>query len=282
MNALPLPGWPAPALPSPNRGLRLAIAASVGLHVVALAWQHGALPALLDAPRPTLNVVLRRLAPPPVAPVPQAVVTPAATPTITPTVAPKRIPPPVRSIPPTPHPTPVITRKPAADTTPVRSTPAPLPAAAPVATAVAPASAAPAAQPVDTAPARPAAPALAQTPPAPAHAEAAPAPAAEATIDPAALDRYGRNLSNLFARQQNYPRLAALRGWEGEVQLRLTIARKGNIVATQVVRSSGFDVLDQSAIQLVSGAGPLPLPPDNLKNREFQVIVPVHYRLEKS
>jgi protein TonB len=76
--------------------------------------------------------------------------------------------------------------------------------------------------------------------------------------------------------------VAALRGWEGEVQLRVTIARKGNIVATQIVRSSGFEVLDQNAVQLVTAAGPLPRPPEHLQNREIQVIVPVHYKLEKS
>ena len=63
--------------------------------------------------------------------------------------------------------------------------------------------------------------------------------------------------------------------------MRVTIARKGNIVATQVVRSSGFEVLDQSAIQLVSGAGPLPRPPEALQNRELQIIVPVLFKLDK-
>lgn len=276
MSALPLPAWPTPLLPSPNRGLRVAIAASIGLHMAVLAWHYGALPALVDAPRPTLNVVLRHLAPAPIPPAPHAIVAPVPTPT----TEPQRVPPPAtRSIQPAPRPAPVITRHPAPNT-PLLPAVSPPPRPAPVAAAISPAAVARTTETPPTQPNPPAAPALTRTtPPPPPHAEPT---AAEASIDPTALDRYGRNLSNLFASQQNYPRLAALRGWEGEVQLRLTIARKGNIVATQVVRSSGFEVLDQSAIQLVSGAGPLPLPPDNLKNREFQVIVPVHYRLEKS
>ena len=56
--------------------------------------------------------------------------------------------------------------------------------------------------------------------------EPAPGARVDEAPDPTLLERYGRNLSSLLARQQNYPRLAALRGWEGEVQLRVTIARK--------------------------------------------------------
>lgn len=48
------------------------------------------------------------------------------------------------------------------------------------------------------------------------------------------------------------------------------------------MRSSGFEVLDQNAVQLVTAAGPLPRPPEHLQNREIQVIVPVNYKLEKS
>lgn len=118
---------------------------------------------------------------------------------------------------------------------------------------------------------------LAPTPAAPLAAAPAPAPALEST----ALDDYGRALSDLLARQQQYPRLAALRGWEGEVRLRLKVARKGNLVGVQVVRSSGHEVLDQHAVQMVQGAA-LPSPPDSFGDREIQVVVPIHYKLQKS
>ncbi|MDE2584021.1 MAG: energy transducer TonB [Betaproteobacteria bacterium] len=113
------------------------------------------------------------------------------------------------------------------------------------------------------------------TPPLPPAPEAGPSPAVLAR----SLEDYGRSLSNLLARQQQYPRLAALRGWEGEVRLRLRVARKGSLVAVQVERSSGYEVLDQQALQLVQGAT-LPLPPESLGDREFQIVVPVNYRLQ--
>lgn len=105
----------------------------------------------------------------------------------------------------------------------------------------------------------------------------APAPAVQ---DSLVLDSYGRALSDLLARQQQYPRLAALRGWEGEVRLRLRVARKGSLVAVEVVHSSGHEILDQHALQLIQAAA-LPAPPDALGDREIQVVVPIHYKLQK-
>ena len=240
----------ATALPRP---LKLAIGASVALHALALLWQHGGLPHVDGTIPQTLQVVLKSAAPIPMPtearPAPQPVV-----------------------------PTPAARTRPvdAARTPPILSRPSSTHAAKPAPAArteAAPATPAPLEAPAEPAP----------RPPAPALAAAAPPPlAADEAPDPAQLERYGRSLSSLLARQQNYPRIAALRGWEGEVQLRVTIARKGNIVATQIVRSSGFEVLDQNAVQLVSSAGPLPRPPEHLQNREIQVIVPVHYKLEKS
>lgn len=136
-----------------------------------------------------------------------------------------------------------------------------------------------AAPPQPSFPATPPSPAVA-APGSDAAALAAPSPAAPSARDSLALDDYGKAISDLLARQQQYPRLAALRGWEGEVRLRLRVARKGSLVAVQVVRSSGHEVLDQHALQLIQGA-PLPTPPDNLGDREIQVVVPIHYRLHK-
>ena len=110
------------------------------------------------------------------------------------------------------------------------------------------------------------------------------APKATPVQDNNALAQYGQSLSEWLARQQRYPRLAEMRGWEGEVRLHLRIARKGALVDVQISRSSGYDVLDRSALQLVQGAA-LPPPPANLAlgNEEtLDITVPVHYRLRRS
>ena len=96
------------------------------------------------------------------------------------------------------------------------------------------------------------------------------------------LAAYRQRLAELFARGIEYPRIAALRGWEGEVRLRLKVARRGNLLGVALDRSSGFDVLDQHALALLAGYGDLPPLPEALEAGEIQVIVPIHYKLRKT
>lgn len=143
-------------------------------------------------------------------------------------------------------------------------------------------------------PAPPVAPAsvpVAAAPAVPAAASARPAaenavlPASTAAAAPAQADllaAYRRQLAELFARHQEYPRVAALRGWEGEVRLRLTVARKGNLLHIEVERSSGYGILDQHALAMVGELSGLPALPAALEGNEIQVLVPVNYKLKKT
>lgn len=122
--------------------------------------------------------------------------------------------------------------------------------------------------------------------PAPSGAPAAEAPpVANAVAAPTQSDvlaGYRQRLTELFARGYEYPRIAALRGWEGEVRLRLKVARKGNLLGVHLDRSSGFAVLDQHALALLEGHGSLPPLPEALEGSEIQVIVPINYKLRKT
>jgi protein TonB len=115
------------------------------------------------------------------------------------------------------------------------------------------------------------------------------APVAAAPVDTAGerlsvdlLAAYRQRLTEIFARQQVYPRLAALRGWEGEVRLRLKVARKGNLLGVVLDRSSGFEVLDEHALAMLASLGGLPPLPDALDSHEIQIVVPINYRLQKT
>jgi TonB family protein len=48
-----------------------------------------------------------------------------------------------------------------------------------------------------------------------------------------------------------------------------------------MANSSGHDVLDQQALVMARGLSPWPLPPDELREREITVLVPVEFRLQK-
>jgi periplasmic protein TonB len=136
--------------------------------------------------------------------------------------------------------------------------------------------------------ASPSVPALAEsvapaaTPSAPAEV-VRPAPAVAAQRPQSeVLEGYRQRLGELFARHQEYPRVAAMRGWEGEVRLRLKVARKGNLLGVVLDHSSGFDVLDQHALAMLEAMTNLPPLPDALEANEISVVVPINYRLKKT
>jgi len=120
--------------------------------------------------------------------------------------------------------------------------------------------------------------------PAPSIATRAPEPvpvAVVATPSPALLAGYGSSISRLLARYREYPRVAAMRGWEGTVTMRLTVGANGRLTEAQVDASSGHTVLDAQALEMVKRIAELPPPPEGLRDREFAVLVPVEFRLQR-
>ena len=126
--------------------------------------------------------------------------------------------------------------------------------------------------------------------PPPVTATLSPAPEPGALLAPALAARpvsaelialYTKSLSELFARHKEYPRIAQLRGWEGSVTMRLRVAPSGRLVGAEVLKSSGYDALDQQAMAMVTRVGVLPAPPDGLNAAEVPVLVPIHFRLER-
>ncbi len=75
-----------------------------------------------------------------------------------------------------------------------------------------------------------------------------------------------------------YPRLAYKRGWEGRVLLKVDVAGNGRVIDIHIHKSSGYPILDQSALKAVrkwrftSG--------DNISNHYVSsTIVPVRFNL---
>ena len=71
-----------------------------------------------------------------------------------------------------------------------------------------------------------------------------------------------------------------MRGWQGEAKVDLQIDAGGNVLASKIQESSGHEVLDQQALDMVKKAAPFPAPPDALRGRTFNILVPVSFRLE--
>jgi protein TonB len=111
-------------------------------------------------------------------------------------------------------------------------------------------------------------------PPAPTFSTV-PAPPFEADL----LAGYGRQLTAAVASHQRYPRLALLRQWQGNALLRLEFGPDSRLFAVRVLSSSGYEALDQQALEMVREASPLPPLPAALAGRTISVDVPVVFRI---
>jgi periplasmic protein TonB len=98
----------------------------------------------------------------------------------------------------------------------------------------------------------------------------------------AAKNQYGGTLGRAIAKQKSYPKIAQMRGWQGEVLLDLKLDGNGNVQSANVKESSGHESLDNQALEMVRKASPFPAPPDVLRGRSFNITVPVSFKLESA
>ena len=179
---------------------------------------------------------------------------------------PKPQPPKPPSVKPQPRPAPVAVPEVPAPVPPTQAQPEPEPAPQP----------APPPEVVSVAPQAEAQPAFTAPPPPP-EPPRIPSPSQQ-DID-AARNGYSLLLAREFSKHRQYPRIAQLRGWQGTVRVQLELDTNGNITQSSIKDSSGFDVLDRQALDMVKKATPLPLPPEILRNRAFSILVPVTFKL---
>ena len=168
--------------------------------------------------------------------------------------------------------------------------PVPAPKPAPLAKAQkAPAKPKPVAPPATAPTETPPAPAPSAAPPAPATARAesspaspAPAPPAPAeALDAGTLAQYRLQLISVAKRYKRYPRVAMDNNWEGTAEIRMIVGANGMIASLVVRKGSGYEVLDQEALQWIRKAKPLAPIPASLRGKEFTVDIPVIFNLKE-
>jgi len=179
----------------------------------------------------------------------------------------------------------------AAPPAPVAASPAPKPSAQPVhkphakpvvrakpATKAPPPPALPPPEPVAAAPELPpAAPAEPLASVAPQGAAPAPvaAPPSEAT-----LAQYRLAVIEAARRYKHYPRVALDNNWQGRAEVRMAIGTDGAIAELSVRASSGHEILDREALDMIRKATPLTPIPESLRGTTFTLDIPVVFSLE--
>ncbi len=79
--------------------------------------------------------------------------------------------------------------------------------------------------------------------------------------------------------EKRYPRLARQRGWEGEVLLGFRIDPQGRIGDIHIARSSGYPLLDRSALKSLARIKRIPLTTPRL-SETIEMDLAIDYRLE--
>lgn len=231
---------------------------SIALHVLAATQLPGLQPEKTIVPKILEVALIPEPQPAAVAPEPAPAPEPEPPkPKPEPKPEPQPLPKPKPEPQPEPEPTPVIEPEPAPPE------PAAAPTPPPPVISVAPVEEEP---PVITAPPPPPEP---LQPPKPTQQD----------ID-AARNQYGNLLARAIARHKQYPRIAQMRGWQGETLVELQIDGNGKVLSSKIHTSSSYEVLDKQALEMVKRASPFPAPPETLRGLTFSLLVPISFRLE--
>ena len=73
---------------------------------------------------------------------------------------------------------------------------------------------------------------------------------------------------------------AAERDVQGVVTVNFLMDRSGQVLTSQVARSSGFPTLDEQALQMLKRASPLPRPPVALPGEILEFNIPIRFRFQ--
>jgi protein TonB len=111
--------------------------------------------------------------------------------------------------------------------------------------------------------------------------ESAPQVAVATSPTPAVKADYGwlaESLRRRLAEVKRYPSAARLNGWEGKVVLRAIIRADGHLSEVKVHRSSGYEALDNAAVEAIRLVCPLHMT-NAIGAAEVAVLVPMVYSL---
>lgn len=103
---------------------------------------------------------------------------------------------------------------------------------------------------------------------------------------PSEADVRGRQIRILLDRAVqasfHYPLIAQRQGWQGEVRIALTIRADGFLDNIRISRSSGYDILDDAALESVRRIRAVPAAVAALDGTAIDLVLPVRYQLRRS
>ncbi|MGP1676915.1 MAG: energy transducer TonB [Burkholderiales bacterium] len=100
--------------------------------------------------------------------------------------------------------------------------------------------------------------------------------------DKGTLEQYRLALILATRRYKRYPAIAMENGWQGRVVVHMVIGANGMVASASIKVSSGHEILDNQAMDMLKkGKTTVPIPAI-LRGREFNIDVPVIFKLDSS
>ncbi|MFH1355010.1 MAG: TonB family protein [Candidatus Omnitrophota bacterium] len=97
---------------------------------------------------------------------------------------------------------------------------------------------------------------------------------------PGPLERYAVLIQKRILENLTYPPAARDASFEGSLKLSLLLSYRGEVLDVKVKESSGYRVLDDSAVSLARETSPYPPFPSSLNMEELWIDIPITYQLD--
>lgn len=95
------------------------------------------------------------------------------------------------------------------------------------------------------------------------------------------ISRYTQLISLWIQKFKIYPAEARDQGMHGETMIRINIDRQGNIRYYNLERSTGYQILDRAAIDMIRRANPVPAAPNEYPQSDLmEFLIPVDFNLQ--
>lgn len=92
------------------------------------------------------------------------------------------------------------------------------------------------------------------------------------------LARYTQLISNWNQKFYVYPKELRAQGIKGDAIIRISIDRRGNLRYYELEKSTGNELLDKAAINMVRRANPMPAVPDDITGEMRDFLIPVNFK----
>jgi TonB family protein len=93
------------------------------------------------------------------------------------------------------------------------------------------------------------------------------------------LQKYTRTVRMKIESQKRYPLTARRAMIEGRVGIKMTIIKDGVLEKVEIIESSGYEILDKSALESIQSSAPFPPLPKDIERKRIQISIYLAFKM---